>query len=433
MKIAIISTGYFWFPLETGTSRMFDLAMTFVRAGWETEVITTGFEHFEKRPRDIKRIRKEHYPFRSIFIPSPSYQRNIDIRRIYSNKKTAVNLQGYLKTYGNGYDVVYCTIPSNCVAATAAKFCGERGIPFVVDIEDLWPEAMRMVVKWDFLRNLLLAGVRRDAEYVYRSADGIVGTSEDYTRRAFQKRPEDIPAKTIYVGCDLKAFDEGVSKFGDAFKKRDGEVWVTYAGSLGQSYALKSLIEAAALLEHLSGTKQNTPEPTADDSERIRIKILGTGPLEQKLRTYAARLKCRNVDFMGFLPYEKMAACLSRSDIVINSFRKDAPQSIVNKIGDYLAAGKPMINTLENPLFQSLVEREGFGLNVEAENPKAIAGAVRYLLNHPKRAKRMSCNARHLAEERFDRQKSYQEIVKLVDEVSRKKRGGRTHGENGKR
>ena len=44
---------------------------------------------------------------------------------------------------------------------------------------------------------------------------------------------------------------------------------------------------------------------------------------------------------------------------MINSFAKGAPQSIVNKIGDYLAAEKPMVNTLENEEMCKLVSDYG--------------------------------------------------------------------------
>lgn len=408
MKIAIISNGYMWFPVESGTLRLFDIARAFAESGWETDVITTSFEHFEKRQRDQKRIRAQHYPFRISFIPSPPYRKNIGVKRILSNEKTAINLSGYLEQYGRKYDAVYCTIPSNRVAATAAGFCHRNHIPFIVDIEDLWPEAMQMVIRRKSLQKLLLGGLQRDADYVYRCADGIIGTSDDYTARAFLNRPQNIPAKTVYVGCDLDSFDESVRKYGAEIIKTEKEIWVTYAGSLGESYGLQYLIEAAGKLQ--------------DRKEwNIRLKLLGTGTMEKKLKLYAKEMGCTNVDFPGFLPYSKMAACLSKSDIVVNSFRKGAAQSFVNKIGDYLASGKPMINTLENPGFQKFVKEEKLGLNIEAENPDMIADAVLYLLKHPKEYQEMAENARRVAEEKFDRRKTYPEIVQMTEEVVRKK------------
>ena len=61
---------------------------------------------------------------------------------------------------------------------------------------------------------------------------------------------------------------------------------------------------------------------------------------------------------------------------LINSFVKKAPQSIVTKIGDYLAAGKPMINTLSSSEFRSKVVADGFGYNVEAENEELLTKLI---------------------------------------------------------
>ena len=61
-----------------------------------------------------------------------------------------------------------------------------------------------------------------------------------------------------------------------------------------------------------------------------------------------------------------MAAYLCASDIVVNSLVKSAAPSIVTKIGDYLASGKPMVNTGSSPEFRSKVSADGFGVNVEA-------------------------------------------------------------------
>ena len=67
-----------------------------------------------------------------------------------------------------------------------------------------------------------------------------------------------------------------------------------------------------------------------------------------------------------------MAAWLAASDITVNSLVHGAAQSIVTKIGDYLAAGIPMINTGESPEFCSKVEADGFGVNVAPGNASEL-------------------------------------------------------------
>lgn len=226
-KIAIISLGYMWFPCEPGTSRFFDIAKTLVNEGYEVECITTGFQHFKKEPRNKELILNQGYPFKITFIDAPSYKNNIDFRRVYSNKKAAKNLKTYFSIHVTSYDVVYVSIPANNIASMITGICRKNKIPVVVDIEDLWPEAMSMIIKNRFLRKLLFHGFNKDAEETYRNADGIVGTSEDYTDRAFKKRARNIPFETVYVGCNIKEFDDGVEKYSSVIEKSDGEFWVT--------------------------------------------------------------------------------------------------------------------------------------------------------------------------------------------------------------
>lgn len=395
-KIAIISLGYMWFPCESGTLRFYDIARMFAENGYEVECITTGFQHFKKAPRDKELILRQNYPFDITFIDAPAYKKNIDIRRVYSNKVAAGRLKKYLKQHINEYDAVYVAIPANNIAAMVTSMCKKHDVKVVVDIEDLWPEAMSMVIKSKIIRDILLWPFTRDAEITYRNADAIIGTSQDYTERAFKKRPKDIPAKTVYVGCNLADFDEGVRKYSNEIEKPDGEFWVTYAGSISTSYDIKTLIDAGNLLKDRS----------------VHVQILGTGSLKEELEAYSKNMD--NIYFWGFTPYPKMAAVLAKSDVVVNSFIKGAPQSIVNKVGDYLASGKPMINTLENPVFCRLIEENQVGVNVEPGNVEALKSAIeKYIGGDESQGE----NARRLAESEFDRSKTYQMIVAFIEEI----------------
>lgn len=126
--------------------------------------------------------------------------------------------------------------------------------------------------------------------------------------------------------------------------------------------------------------------------------------------------KC-NVDFIGYTPYQKMAAYLYKSDVTINSFVKKAPQSIVTKIGDYLAAGKPMINTCSSSEFRRKVENDGFGINIIAEDVEALYDVIIGLYENRKKCNTMGVIARKIAEKQFDRKNSYQVIVKMVNDI----------------
>ena len=124
------------------------------------------------------------------------------------------------------------------------------------------------------------------------------------------------------------------------------------------------------------------------------------------------------MEFAGYVPYGEMAAFLKKSDILVNSFVKKAPQSIVTKIGDYLAAGRPMINTCMSREFREKVKKDDFGINIEPENAVILADAVEKLYQNEARRKEMGRNARKTAEEQFDRPQSYKKIEELIKKLT---------------
>lgn len=400
-RIAIITMGV-KLNNEKGYTRFRFIADFLVKNGYQVDLITSSFQHWEKAPRNIDAIKRDSYPFTLRFIDEPGYKKNIDLRRIRSHHIAAKNLKKMLKQDG-AYDLIYCEIPPNDVARAAAEYAKEHDIPFVADVNDLWPEAMRMVVDIPVLSNLIFYPLLRDAEKVYSLCSGVVGTSDEYTGRPFMRKNRDIPKATVYVGNELSVFDKGIEDHLDEIEKAPQEFWVTYAGTIGTSYDIRTMILAADVLK-----KKGYSD--------IHIKLLGGGPLKEELEQLAESLE-GNVEFLGYTPYDKMAAYLKKSDVLVNSFVKKAPQSIVTKIGDYLAAGKPMINTCNSPEFRKKVNDDGFGINIEAEDAEILADAILDLYQDPQKREEMGRRARKIAEEQFDRPHSYEAIVKLMEEL----------------
>lgn len=402
-KIAVISMGV-KLDNEKGYSRFRYIGDFLSDAGYQVDLITTTFQHWEKAQRNLDDIKKENYKFDLKFIYEPGYKKNIDLRRIRSHRIAAKNLRQLLEKEGN-YDLIYCEIPPNDVALAAAEYAKLKGIPFVPDVNDLWPEAMRMVLDIPVISDILFYPLLRDAEKVYSLVSGIIGTSDEYRERPLKKQKLNVPKKTVYVGNEIAEFDAGVVEYGPQIGKDEEEFWVSYAGTIGTSYDIKTMVLAG---KELLNRGKN----------QIKIKILGGGPLKEELETLAKEQECTNVEFVGYAPYPKMAAYLAKSDILVNSFVKKAPQSIVTKIGDYLAAGKPMINTCMSPEFRNKVEHDGFGINIMPEDVNVLADAIEKLYEDEAGRTEMGKRARNIAEEQFDRPQSYKKIIELIEELT---------------
>ena len=405
-RIAVVTQGQKLGDETRGYTRYRYIAELLAQEGFEVDLITSTFQHWDKAQRDTTRACYQNLPYRLQFVYEPGYKRNLDLVRINSHRVFANNLKRLFKSRfsdnSHAYDLIYSEIPPNDMARVCAETAAKYGIPYVVDVNDLWPEAMRMAVDVPVLSDVAFAPFARDAHRVYNLISGAVGTSDEYADRPAADREAPYAKRTVYVGNELDKFDAGAQEHAGEIEKPDGEFWVTYAGTLGASYDIETLIDAAVI--------------AAQSDPCIRVKLLGDGPDRQRLEEHAAKVGAP-VDFVGYAPYDLMAAYLCASDVTVNSLVASAAQSIVTKIGDYLAAGIPMINTGSSPEFRGKVEADGFGTNVPAEDPQALAAAILAFASDPDLCAQMGARARTVAEEQFDRKRSYQEIVSLIREL----------------
>ena len=406
-KVAVITMGV-KLDGEKGYTRFRYLCEFLVKKGYEVDLITTTFQHWEKKQRDLESVDQKSYPFGIKFIYEPGYRKNIDLRRVRSHKIAAENLRKLLEKEGD-YDLIYAEIPPNDVALAAAEYAHRNKIPFVADVNDLWPEAMRMVFDIPIVSDLLFYTLKRDAEKVYSLTSGVIGTSDEYRDRPFLNQKRDVLKETVYVGNEISVFDREAEQHADEVQKEEGTFWVTYAGTIGTSYDIRTMVLAAEELMKQGKTK-------------IRFQILGDGPTREMLENLAKERKIQNVKFTGYVPYEQMAAYLVKSDVLINSFVRKAPQSIVTKIGDYLAAGKPMINTCMSPEFRKKVEQDGFGINIEPEDVRELVNAVEWMYENEAERNDMGNRARKIAEEQFDRPVSYGKIEAMISSLITKRK-----------
>ena len=406
-KVAVITMGV-KLDGEKGYTRFRYLCEFLVKKGYEVDLITTTFQHWEKKQRDLESVDQKSYPFGIKFIYEPGYRKNIDLRRVRSHKIAAENLRKLLEKEGY-YDLIYAEIPPNDVALAAAEYAHRNKIPFVADVNDLWPEAMRMVFDIPIVSDLLFYPLKRDAEKVYSLTSGVIGTSDEYRDRPFLNQKRDVLKETVYVGNEISVFDREAEQHADEVQKEEGTFWVTYAGTIGTSYDIRTMVLAAEELMKQGKTK-------------IRFQILGDGPTREMLENLAKERKIQNVKFTGYVPYEQMAAYLVKSDVLINSFVRKAPQSIVTKIGDYLAAGKPMINTCMSPEFRKKVEQDGFGINIEPEDVRELVNAVEWVYENEAERNDMGNRARKIAEEQFDRPVSYGKIEAMISSLITKRK-----------
>ena len=361
----------------------------------QVEMITNDFIHSKK---ERKPPLTEKLPFRVTYLHEPGYRKNISFKRFYSHHVWGREVDKYLRA-GEKPDVIYCAIPSLTAALKASRYCRKNGIRFVIDIQDLWPEAFRMVFNIPVISGILFYPFQALADKIYRSADGICAVSESYVNRAVKVNRKCRKGHSVFLGTRLATFDEG-AKETPVIQKPDDELWLGYCGSLEASYDIDCVIDALRILED---KKQVTP----------RLIVMGRGSRKEHFEKYAEEKQIK-ATFTDRLPYNQMCAVLSRCDMVINPITKGSAASIINKHGDYAASGLPVINTQDSREYRDLVDTYRMGFNCENGNAEDVADKIAYLMNHTEERLEMGRNARKCAEEKFDRANSYKILISTI-------------------
>lgn len=402
MKRIVIIDHFSKAPGETGNNRFIYLGELLCSCGFDVEIITTTFAHLKKRQREIDEKLYEDLPYKYKMLPEPGYPRNVCLKRFSSHHVFGKNLAHYLETMEKP-DAVLAAVPSLDVGKVAGNYCSKHGIPFLVDIQDLWPEAFKLVLKLPVISDLVFLPMTVQANRFYGQAERIIAVSETYKQRGLCSNHKDPDGLCVYLGTDLERFDEN-RKHVHVEKPRD-ELWVGYAGTLGHSYNIEIIFDALNLLPDAVG-------------EQVVFHVFGDGPYLERFQEYAKDCKVRSV-FHGRLDYPTMVSYLCQADIAVNPIVKGAAQSIINKHADYAAAGLPVVNTQECPEYRDLLKRYGCGINCEVESAEQVAAGLKRLIEDAQLRAQMGANSRRMAEERFDRRNTYRQIVSAIEELTR--------------
>ena len=251
-----------------------------------------------------------------------------------------------------------------------------------------------MVFNIPILSDLIFLPMQRRANYIYKQADEIVAVSETYANRAIKVNNKCKNPTIVYLGTEKDTFDI----YAQSLINKEGEIIISYIGSMSNSYDLFSIIEAISCLKI---------------NKNVKLLAMGDGFLKEKFIEYAKEKNIK-AEFTGMLPYPKMLQRLVLSDIAVNPIRKGSAGSIINKVGDYAMAGLPVINTQECKEYRNLLKKYEAGINCECENLNEIVAALEKLIMDIDLRKKMSINSRKLGIKYFDRKSTYSKITDVL-------------------
>ena len=379
------------------TGRFSYLASELAKRGHQVKLVISDFYHGTKSLRPEPHYEK--YDFEIIKCHEPGYKGNVTPQRLYSHYVWGKNVAKYLKT-AEKPDVIYCAIPSLTVAVEASKYCKRNNVKFIVDVQDLWPEAFCMVFK-NKLFHLAFKPMKWYVNKAYAAADVAIGVSETYVQRILSVNKKINKGVAVFLGNNGQFFEESAKKYKKDYN--DDIIRLCYIGTLSQSYDIEMVVDAVA-------------KASLKTNQHIKFVVVGDGVYKEKFETYA-RQKEIDCEFTGSKDYPEMVGELCACNIVINPIKKGSAASIINKVGDYAQSGLPVINTQESPEYRHLIENYGCGINCECGNSDEVAEAIVKLAQSSVLRNEMGVAAKRFAKDKFDRRYSYSRIIHVIENL----------------
>jgi glycosyltransferase involved in cell wall biosynthesis len=303
---------------------------------------------------------------------------------------------------GRKFDLAYVYHPPITVGLGVALWGWLWRVPFVIEIQDLWPDS---VAASDMAGAKPLSGLlNRVCNFVYRRAARIVVQCPGMRQKLLERGVCPDKVAVVYNWTDEDAFD-APADFSLPFLDEPEAFKLIYAGNFGRAQNCETLVRAVAM-----ATKR---------LPKLKLLMIGDGVEEQRLHALAAEYGATNIRFHVRVPRGAMAAIYPRADALVCTLtRQDLFSYVIpTKTQAYMAAGRPVLMAVNGDAAR-LITEAGAGIAVPPEDPGALAAAiVRMAEMPPERREAMGRAARAYYEAHLSFARGMAKTLKVMQQA----------------
>lgn len=409
MKIWLINP---YGPIPTEAWRTYCFALigeTLSNNNHEVIWWTSNFSHHFKNWRsDGWQDIKINENFKIRLVPTPGYKKNISIGRIVRDLVFAFRTYFRGKKESSPDCIIFSESPLSFGYA-GFKLAQFHKCPCINHQMDLWPEffvSNSPFILRPFLRVILLP-VYIGRRKVFSAISASTALAKPLLEMGFKEAPtlKLKPNTVIYNGIDVNAFRMLMHSNPPATlnlpRKNECDVWAVFAGSLGPSYDITALCEAAnALQERLS---------------HIHIIVAGDGPLKAYVELNSSNSNESRLHYVGQLSPVDLASLYARCDIGICAYSAASTVDMPDKFYDYTAAGLAVLSSLKGEVKEIIAEND-VGLNYEAGNSKDMVIKLVEISNDRKLLSSMKKRSYNIGLI-YDQKNQYEKLIPVIDKL----------------
>lgn len=362
-------------------TRTFAMARHWAAGGREIVMIASDSNHLAKfPPLDAPQVEETIAGVRCVWLRVMRYTRSASLRRILSWFHFEWRLLRLDDSRLPRPDVIVVSSLSLFTILNGLRLRRRHRCKLVFEVRDIWPLTMveELGVSRRHPMTLLMAWMERLA---YRRSDLVIGTMPNLGPHASR-----IAGRPIRCECIPFGFEPSEVAAAEAnpvrvrrVERKPGHLVVGYAGSMGKSNALETIVSCIVKLR---------------DDPRFKFVMVGDGDLRAQFQAQTAG--CPNVEWIGRVPRGEVRAWLEQCDLLyfaVHDSKVWESGMSLNKLTDYLLAAKPVIASYSG--FPSILDESGCGEYLPSRDEGALLAALeRYAAMPAQERERMGAAGR---------------------------------------
>jgi glycosyltransferase involved in cell wall biosynthesis len=283
-----------------------------------------------------------------------------------------------------GFDVVHACNPPDLFFLIGGffKLFGKK---FLFDHHDANPELYEAKFGRRDLFWKLMCWLER---MTFRTADVSLATNESYRRIAVERGG--MPPERVYVVRSGPSLERMRITAPDEKLKKGKRYLIGYVGVMGRQEGIDLLLQAARTLVFDLGRKD------------VHFGLVGGGTSLDEMQKLARELGLSEyVTFTGRVPDVQMLAMLNTADICVNPDVANPMNDIstMNKVMEYMALGKPMV---QFDLTEGRYSAQEASLYARRNDPADFAAKIAELIDDPQKRARMGAFGRRRVQEALE-------------------------------
>ena len=281
-----------------------------------------------------------------------------------------------------------------------------RGIPFVYNLQDIFPDSLvgTSLAK----KGSLLWKIGRVIEnFTYKHADKIIVISEDFKKNIMAKGVPEDKIEVVYNWVDQNAVvhvDRSENKLIGKYNIDPTKFYIEYSGNIGLTQNMDMLLDV------MKDLKTSYPE--------IGLILVGEGAYKQQVEEIVRRDSLTNVIMLPFQPYEDISHVFSLGDVgIIISKPGVGSNSVPSKTWSIMSASRPVLANFDENEIKSILSDNKCGIFTKAGDKDAFKNAIIKLYENRDLCKEYGRNGREFIMKNLTREVGTQKYVDVIKSV----------------